>query len=219
MGGAHGWEMPVRTRLVIPAALLIAAAYMKGRWDAHPLPGAAPEELAPPAGQAEAETAATALAPELAPAPAAPADALDLAGLAEWDASPARHPQPAALAADEPALERLSEWVAAPVAMPAAQHLVAVEIDESGRFLVGGWAADAGHAALCGLTFKERRADGLPIERIRLIVEAADNIAGDGPIVLGDPGFAPDREGFTLVVAAAGPGRFAAAGRYELLAA
>jgi hypothetical protein len=170
---------------------------------------------------AAAEAAATtALAPERAPRPAVPADALDLAGLAEWDVTFTPRPQPAVLASGERALERLSEWVAAPVAAaPVAPTLVVVDIDESGRFLVGGWAAEAGHAALCGVTFRGRRADGIPVDRIRLIVEAADNVAGDGPIVLGDPGFAPDREGFTLVVAAAGPGRFAAAGRYELLAA
>ena len=35
-------------------------------------------------------------------------------------------------------------------------------------------------------------------------------------IVLGDSGFAPDEEGFTILLAAEGPGTFAAAGYYEL---
>ena len=51
---------------------------------------------------------------------------------------------------------------------------------------------------------------------ITLITDAANNVADGGLIVLGDAGFAPDAEGFTLLLAAAGPGTFAAAGRYEL---
>jgi hypothetical protein len=199
MGGAHGWECPVRSRFVIPAAMLIAAAYLKGRWDADPVPAAPAGQPPSPVDLAAGETAATALAP---PPPAAvPADALDLAAVAEWSAPVA--------------------FVTAPVSAPEAPapaELV-VQVHESGRFLVGGWAAETGHTALAGVTLRERREDGIPAERVRLIVEAADNVAGDGPVVLGDPGFAPDSEGFTLIVAAAGPGRFAAAGRYELLAA
>ena len=43
-------------------------------------------------------------------------------------------------------------------------------------------------------------------------------MTASGLVVLCDAGFAPDAEGFTLLVAASGPGPFAASGRYELIA-
>jgi hypothetical protein len=44
------------------------------------------------------------------------------------------------------------------------------------------------------------------------------NVAGGGVVVLSDAGFAPDEDGFTVLVAAEGPGSFAASGRYEVIA-
>jgi hypothetical protein len=244
----------LRSRLVIPAALLVAAAYMKGRWDACPAAAERAPEPEPAAGlrpsPVPAETAAT-LAPMPAPAPAGgPGRArgeagLDLAGLAEWSGQPAA---PAlrrrrALAPGDRDLDRLAEWIGAPVARlvraaaprqpdplplaewsaplapPAAKEFsVAPRVRESGRFSLGGWAVAPGHLAVCGVTFRERLADRVDAGAVRLVVEAGDNVADGGLVVLGDPGFAPDEEGFTLMLAAAAPGVFAAAGRYEVLA-
>lgn len=97
--------------------------------------------------------------------------------------------------------------------------MVEVVVDESGRFSLGGWATQAGHMALCGVTFRDRRDRPLDPASIRLIVDAGTNVAEGGTVVLSDTGFAPDAEGFTILLAAAGPGTFAVAGRYEILAA
>ncbi len=51
------------------------------------------------------------------------------------------------------------------------------------------------------------------------MTEATTNVATGGLVVLGDAGFAPDAEGFTILIAAEGPGSFAASGRYEVVAA
>ncbi|WP_217915716.1 hypothetical protein [Miltoncostaea marina] len=122
--------------------------------------------------------------------------------------------RPAAVrpAADEPAALRLAVDESAAAAAPARA------VRAAGRFSAGGWAAAAGHWIPCGVTFPARAEDGAEVADIRLHVEAACNVAEGGLVVLGDPGFAPDGEGFTLVVAAAGSGGFAASGRYELLA-
>jgi hypothetical protein len=256
----------LRSRLVIPAALLVAAAYMKGRWDACPAPGPEPAGAAPSPGArasaALAETAATlapAPAPPPAPAPApapppapAPADrGLDLAGLAEWSAQPAAAParRGPALAPGDRDLDRLSEWIGAPAArlVPAGvpeepelaglaewaapvapatapapgrhRYSVAPSVIERGRFSLGGWAAGAGHLAVCGVSFRERLEVPVDAGAVRLVVEVGDNVAEGGLVVPSDPGFAPDEEGFTLILAAAGPGVFAAVGRYEVLRA
>lgn len=207
----------MRSRLVIPAALLVTAAYLNTRRGAHPIAPLRAVPAAPPVdptrrARAEAEAAdATALAtaeaaPALAPFPAYGAG-VDLESECE---EPEPEP-PARAAVDEP--PPVSEWTAT-----VAPGLVAVRIAAAGRFSLGGWASQAGHMALCGITFAER-ADA-PVDRaaIRLVVEAGTNVADGGLVVLDDPGFAPDVEGFTLLLAAAGPGGFAASGRYELVA-
>jgi hypothetical protein len=243
----------LRTRLVIPAALLVAAAYVKGRQDAHLLAPATPEADPAPSpdtllraqaeaadawemGLAEAEAAAAlAEAPvveeeealvvvdepvvendpvdEDEPAAEAPAPApiwipdFETALVAEAAPSvftprgPAWEPDPAAL----------SEWLAHPAG-------AAPRIEASGRFTLGGWASQAGHMALAGVTFPSRLAEAVAAGRLRLIPDVMQNVAGAGVTVLADPGFAPDAEGFTLLVAAAGPGAFAATGRWELIA-
>jgi hypothetical protein len=88
-----------------------------------------------------------------------------------------------------------------------------------GRFSLGGWATQSGHMALCGITFRDRHDRAPAPEQIRLVPDGLANVAEGGVVVLGDRGFAPDAEGFTLLVSAAGPGAFAATGRYEVLAA
>jgi hypothetical protein len=192
----------------------------------------------PAAGHRRAAVApvAPAAAEERAPAPdrGGPAEqappppeaaGTDLAFIAEWvtvpsAASPAPAPAPTP---DEPAV--LSEWathVATARARRGAEAPAAAPLDArieaSGRFSLGGWAAQAGHMAFCGITFRDRLDRVVEAADIRLVPDALANVADGGLLVLGDPGFAPDRDGFTLVVAAAGPGSFAATGRFELLA-
>ena len=41
---------------------------------------------------------------------------------------------------------------------------------------------------------------------MRLVPDVLQNVTASGLVVLGDAGFAPDAEGFTLLVAAAAPG-------------
>lgn len=235
----------MRSRLVIPAALLMAVAYAVGRRDAArpAAPSWWPAEPAPPAGPertAAAETAATAApapappsaaatppsstVPSTDPAPGAPGE-LDLAHVAEWAATHvgAVAPSPPA---DGPDLALVPEWDAAPAGGEAGPGRVDApgapgpeRVLESGRFTLGGWAAAPGHGTLCGITFRGRLPAAPSAERVRLVVEVSDNVPEGGVVVLGDAGFAPDAEGFALMAAAAAPGAFAVAGRYELLAA
>ena len=93
-----------------------------------------------------------------------------------------------------------------------------VRLDETGRFSLGGWAAQSGHMVLTGITFHDRRDRPVGPAAIRLLADAVTNVGEGGLVVLGDPGFAPDREGFTILLAAEGSGSFAAAGRYEVVA-
>lgn len=144
------------------------------------------------------------------PGPTREADALDLAISAEWATSLA---PPVRAAPAAPAAPALSEPT---VAEAPAGIAVEIRIDETGRFSLGGFATQAGHIALCGITFQERRSGLVTPESITLVTEAANNVADGGLVVLSDAGFAPDAEGFTILLAAAGPGTFAAAGRYEL---
>lgn len=155
-------------------------------------------------------------------------DAFEAAALGEWighvaptalpemDGSPEAPPVPAAVAQPEAELVTGTETEVSP---PEIESEIEIEIDESGRFSLGGWAAQQGHMALCGVTFRDRR--GTPVDpgAIRLIPDALSNVGTGGLVVLADQGFAPDTEGFTILVAADGPGSFAVAGRYEVLAA
>jgi hypothetical protein len=91
-----------------------------------------------------------------------------------------------------------------------------ITLDE-GRFALGGWAASAGHSMVSAVTFRRRLAEDITADRIVLEVDASDNVPDGGLVVLADPGFAPDRDGFTLLLAAADPGPFSAAGSYRVL--
>lgn len=181
-------------RVLIPAAILVAAAYIARRREPRPPVGATATPWTPEMsrGQAEAE------------------DALLIA-----------HEQTAAAYAPDRMGPDPDEGPG--IDLPAHQPLVApspvgaAQIVESGRFSTGGWAAQVGDIAVCAITFHDRRPRPVHAAAIRLFVDGVSN-AASGPIVLSDPGFAPDEEGFTLMMAAAGPGTFAAAGRYEVLA-
>lgn len=181
-------------RVLIPAAILVAAAYVARRRDAARPPQAAPLPWTPEMSRAQAEAEDAML---IAQGQTAAAFAPDLMG-----------PDP-----DEgPGIDLPAHPPAAPPP-PAG----AAEVVETGRFSTGGWAAQVGDIAVCGVTFEARRPRPVHIAAIRLHIDGVSN-ATSGPIVLSDPGFAPDEEGFTLMMAAAGPGTFAAAGRYEVLA-
>jgi hypothetical protein len=241
---------------MIPAALLVTVAYVKGRLDARALVAAsahAPVAPAPPIdpilrAQAEAADAVAIAEAQIAASGTLErpsiAEPLDWSLLTEWATGPAsswppeRSEAPEAEPDDEPEAVVLSEWTTPvtaaaavesepePVAEPeqvaelepVAEPVVEILMDERGRFSLGGWAAQEGHMALCGVTFRHRRDGLVDPASIRLTVDAASNVADGGLVVLADTGFAPDLEGFTILLAASGPGSFAAAGRYEVVA-
>ena len=187
------------------------------------LAGAPRAETPAPDGQTTADHSAVSEAPTKRTAP--PAD--EAAGMTERESI-------------EPANEiTLDPWhVAAPHALApvnddgsAVADVSAVEptdeyatdvwhvpLDE-GRFALGGWAAAAGHSMVSAVTFRRRLPEDIAADRIVLVIDASDNVPDDGLVVLADPGFAPDRDGFTLRLAAADPGPFSAAGSYRVLPA
>lgn len=235
----------MRSRLiVVPAAVIVTAAYLKGRRDGRLEYRPAPAEpVIPTSPLMDQERIARALA----------ADAVELAEAQAAAAGTVLAPVGPPSAADPdgewedpfatPDAVFASEWVAAPAPVGAAaptrsesghqavlvaepEPVVAVEpelsvevrVDETGRFSLGGYATQAGHIALAGITFRERRSGIVAPDSVALVAEAANNVAPGGLVVLGDAGFAPDAEGFTILLAAEGPGTFAAAGYYELAA-
>jgi hypothetical protein len=98
----------------------------------------------------------------------------------------------------------------APAAPPRAAPI------EAGRFAMRGWAAAAGHAVVSGITFRRRLSEDVGPDQIEIQVDATDNVPEGGLLILRDGGFAPSREGFALMLAAAGPGPFSAAGSYRV---
>jgi len=106
---------------------------------------------------------------------------------------------------------------AAAVSDPAtATGSLTGEPTETGRFAMRGWAAAAGHAVVCGVTFRRRLAHDVAPGEIQIEVDATDNVSEGGLLILRDGGFAPSREGFALMLAAAGAGPFSAAGSYRV---
>jgi hypothetical protein len=107
---------------------------------------------------------------------------------------------------------------AATVAPPEAtgDERIVREPVTSGRFSLRGWAAAAGHAVVSGVTFRRRLAEDIRADQIEIEVDATENVPQSGLLVLRDGGFAPSREGFALMLAAAGPGAFSAAGSYRV---
>lgn len=88
---------------------------------------------------------------------------------------------------------------------------------ETGGFVVAGQALAPGHVAVTGVSFARRRPGALAPDAIRLVIESSHNVPARGLVVLDEGGFAPDAEGFTLMLASESPGPFAASGRYELM--
>lgn len=177
----------------------------------------------PPAWEGEPREApwGTAPAPSpVEPVPAPPDDGADeeleealfAAGLLEQVAATLEAPSPDAAAEDLPA------WDPAPAEDALVWEPPAVEeILDSGPFAFGGWAPLPGATSVTGISFTRRLAEAPAAARIRLDVRSARNVPDGGLVVLADPGFAPDREGFALMVAAESQGSFMASGRWELL--
>jgi hypothetical protein len=89
---------------------------------------------------------------------------------------------------------------------------------EEGRFALGGHAAGAGHSVVTAVTFRRRLPSPPSADQIALEIDASENVSDGGLVILADPGFAPDRDGFTLLLAAKDPGPFSAAGSYRVAA-
>lgn len=124
---------------------------------------------------------------------------------------------------DVPAAETPVE--AAPVSVPAEEpagirvrppDMASTSAVDEGRFALGGWAAASGHSVVSAVTFRRRLPQGVTAQQIELTIDASENVPEGGLLVLADPGFAPDREGFTLLLTAAEPGSFSAAGSYRV---
>jgi hypothetical protein len=160
-----------------------------------------------------------------APDPPSPVpDEIDLASVAEWSALPVT-------SRVEPDLATLPEWSTLPVGAAELERSLALaeaaavrtppmsRIERTraeGTFAVTGLALASGHLVFEGITFATRLSRPPRPERVRLTMSAEDNVAPGGLVVMADAGFGPDTEGFTLVLAAAEPGRFHARGRYEV---
>lgn len=234
----------MRLRLVIPAAIAAAATYAALVRDDDTLgtqrvavttaPAAGPilatpghaqtpasiegaSEAPPPAAMPLAQSQYVDLAPPAPPDPTAPSVYDLLAGTPLVEHAPvapeveagawvASHPEAPAPIADDPgATITVEEWQAVPLNV--------------GRFALGGWAASAGHSMVSAVTFRRRLSEDISADRIILEIDASENVPDGGLVVLADPGFAPDRDGFTLLLAAADPGQFSAAGSYRVLPA
>jgi hypothetical protein len=171
------------------------------------------EPAASPAEEPEAllGTPEERLGPEAPPATAAvPLEESPAVAEAPWDAAPPD--------ADEPSHEAVAEaeaWWDEDDAVAASSHETVVD---SGPFAFGGWAPQPGATAVMGVTFSRRVAEAPGADRVRLTLRSATNVPDGGLVVLSDAGFAPDREGFALMLASAQAGSFLASGRWELLA-
>lgn len=232
----------MRLRLVIPAALAAAATYAALVRDERAAERAAPAtppspeptwsqvsvpsvaDVAPPVAAPAAEPIATTppasappptlsqfedMAPAAAPSQPSVYDLLAGTPTAEPGAEP---PAPG----DPPPAEAVEPTEQAEPAAPADPW--SVPLDE-GRFALGGWAASSGHTMVSAVTFRKRLPQDIAPDRIVLAIDASDNVPDGGLMVLSEPGFAPDRDGFTLLLAAAEPGPFSAAGSYQVLPA
>lgn len=192
----------MRARFVISAAILVGAAMASRHARADLDAPTEPIGPAVPAGPTEwvapVEPAHdVADAPVASPAPPTSAWPSRTTGA---PLAPEPVPEPVAVTED-PA-------TAAPEDPPALNR---------GRFALGGHALVPGHMTVSAVSFAARGAVPAAPEAIRLEVESIENVPDGGLVVLADPGFAPDAEGFTLMLAAAAPGRFAASGWYELV--
>lgn len=229
----------MRLRLLIPAALAAAATYAAlMRDEAMPAPS-----WAPTGGAAPPAPALVADEPALVPAepPAAMISIVPVVDPPKPVIEPAVEPIPwpespyADLAGVTPAAAETSVYDLLAGAPPEAVS-AEVEIEEpdpepaepphppitpldEGRFALGGWAAAPGHSVVAAITFRRRLPADVSTEQIILEIDASENVPDEGLVVLSDPGFAPDRDGCTLFLAAADAGAFSAAGSYRVLPA
>lgn len=151
---------------------------------------------------------------------------VDLASMAEWSA-------PVLSIRKDPDLATLSEWCAQPIGAaplqrslalaeaaatisPAAHGSRVVRTRAEGTFSITGLALASGHLVFQGVSFPHRLSGTPRPEGVTLTISADQNIAPGGLVVMADSGFGPSDEGFTLVLAAAAPGRFHARGRYAV---
>lgn len=131
-----------------------------------------------------------------------PSDATEPAVLSEWQSAV----EPAIPSQTSPAHD--IPGVAAPQAAPAALA--------EGTFIISGLAVNPGDLAFGRVTFPHRLVEAPDVARVVLVVEESENLPAGGVAVMGDGGFAPCREGMTLVVAAHEAGRFVARGHYRV---
>ena len=159
-----------------------------------------------------------------APDPPGPPDDIDLAAMAEWSA-------PVVTVPADPDLAVLAEWSALPAGAAAVERSLALaeaaavreapmsrieRTRSEGTFQITGLALASGHLVFEGITFTHRLHRPPRPESVRLVISSEENVAPGGLVVMADSGFGPGTEGFTLVLAAAAPGRFHARGRYEV---
>jgi hypothetical protein len=224
---------------VIPAALAAAATYAAlVREEARPAPTWAPGTGGDPGAPilARQVQAPAAVAPPVAvisivPAPVAretsvqpeaeriPWPASPYADLADTTLPPAVPSVYDFLAGSPPRTLPEAEIAGEPAEAPAEAPDPRIASLDEGRFALGGWAAAPGHSVVSAITFRRRLAANVSIDRIILEIDASENVPDGGLVVMSDPGFAPDRDGFTLVLAAAGVGAFSAGGSYRVLPA
>ncbi|MFN8109449.1 MAG: hypothetical protein U0Y82_06335 [Thermoleophilia bacterium] len=159
-----------------------------------------------------------------APDPVAPvSQEIELATMAEWSA-------PVLPVGADPDLAAMSEWAGLPTGGVAAERSLALAESAAttdvatgrimrtraeGTFAISGLALASGHLVFEGITFPHRLSADPGADRVTLTVTDEDNVAPGGLVVMADSGFGPSDEGFTLVLAAAAPGRFHARGRYK----
>gem|GEM_PF-5612914 len=210
VAGPPAWDEPAETD-VEPAPPVPGGWADDGiapvRWDEpEAAAGWALEDAAAPPAPAVATPVAAEPLGEPAAAPAAPAKEADVPPLAAGG-----EPDDGGAAA---AAEAVSGGAAHAPVPAGAGHVLA-----AGVFTVSGFAVNAGDLAFGRATFPERLAVAPAAGDVSLHLEAVENVPDGGLVVMAESGFAPCREGVTLVAAAAGPGRFLVRGRYEVRAA
>jgi len=204
--------------------------------EAEPEPEVAPEPVAAfepePVVEAEPEPAAE----DRLPDPVARWAALPTAGrtaadpMASWSRLQpgtriVREHVPAPVAAAPPAQV---EAIPAPPAAAWWDVPVPDTDPRRGRFALGGYAVEAGHVVVSGVSFRPGL-EGGPVHwvvgpvvgavapgTLVLEVDGALNCLPHDLAVLTDAGFEPTPEGFSLQLRAAAPGPFAASGTYTI---
>ncbi len=110
-------------------------------------------------------------------------------------------------------LRQLTNQAIAEVAATGTAHRMGVQT-VYGRFTVEGFAQRAGDLVFTGVTFPDPMSAVPAPGAIEVAVDEASNVAVDGVVVAGLGGFTADRQGFTLITTAVGPGIVRANGHY-----